>query len=232
MLSVTFSIFLLTKTCLISIHHNAIAGFEIKKGWRVNIDMTCIHVNPKLLLDPMQFNPSRFDVPVSLPKHFVFLLTSFIHRTILNHLNLRRRGSKHGWNWACSLPQQTGLTHNCNFKHFIFHGCQGIDIDCVNFLQEMQKPYSYTPFGSGTRSSLGTNMAKATIMMFLYRVVSGYRWVRICSAIIWFFSCLVWATLLLVPMRVCAIYGRSFWDSLLSNGKSSPTLCGVWASYW
>ncbi|KAB2618100.1 abscisic acid 8'-hydroxylase 4-like [Pyrus ussuriensis x Pyrus communis] len=83
-------------------HDCTIEGFEIKKGWRVNIDMTCIHVNPKLLLDPMQFNPSRFD--------------------------------------------------------------------------EMQKPYSYTPFGSGTRSSLGTNMAKATIMMFLYRVVSGYSW--------------------------------------------------------
>ncbi|KAM1291301.1 hypothetical protein ACFX2H_018227 [Malus domestica] len=102
MLSVTFSIFLLTKTCLISIHHNAIAGFEIKKGWRVNIDMTCIHMNPKHLPDPMQFNPSRFE--------------------------------------------------------------------------EMQKPYSYIPFGSGPRSCLGTNMAKATIMMFLHRVVSGYSW--------------------------------------------------------
>ncbi|KAM2448466.1 hypothetical protein TB2_018046 [Malus domestica] len=77
-------------------------GNVVTKGWRVNIDMTCIHMNPKHLPDPMQFNPSRFE--------------------------------------------------------------------------EMQKPYSYIPFGSGPRSCLGTNMAKATIMMFLHRVVSGYSW--------------------------------------------------------
>lgn len=38
------------------------AGFEIKKGWNVNIDATCIHYDPALYKDPMQFNPSRFDV--------------------------------------------------------------------------------------------------------------------------------------------------------------------------
>ncbi|KAM0970379.1 hypothetical protein FF1_018463 [Malus domestica] len=77
-------------------------GFEIKKGWRVNIDVTRIHMNPDLFPNPTQFDPSRFD--------------------------------------------------------------------------EMPKPYSYIPFGSGPRSCLGTNMAKATIMIFLHRVVSGYSW--------------------------------------------------------
>lgn len=38
------------------------AGFEIKRGWHVNIDATCIHYDPDLYPDPMQFNPSRFDV--------------------------------------------------------------------------------------------------------------------------------------------------------------------------
>lgn len=39
-----------------------IAGFEIKKGWFVNVDATCIHYDPNLYKDPMKFNPSRFDV--------------------------------------------------------------------------------------------------------------------------------------------------------------------------
>lgn len=42
------------------------AGFEIKKGWHANIDATCIHYNPTLYKDPMQFNPSRFDVLSSI----------------------------------------------------------------------------------------------------------------------------------------------------------------------
>lgn len=42
------------------------AGFEIKKGWHVNIDATCIHFDPDLYKDPMQFDPSRFDVISSL----------------------------------------------------------------------------------------------------------------------------------------------------------------------
>ncbi|KAL4644357.1 hypothetical protein ACB092_02G159300 [Castanea dentata] len=39
-----------------------IEGFEIKKGWHVNIDATCIHYDPDLYKDPRQFDPSRFDV--------------------------------------------------------------------------------------------------------------------------------------------------------------------------
>ncbi|KAI5319616.1 hypothetical protein L3X38_039324 [Prunus dulcis] len=79
-----------------------IEGFEIKKGWHVNIDATCIHNDPALYAEPMQFNPSRFD--------------------------------------------------------------------------EMQKPYSFIPFGSGPRTCLGMNMAKVTMLVFLHRLTSGYRW--------------------------------------------------------
>jgi cytochrome P450 len=79
-----------------------IQGFEIKKGWHVNIDATCIHYDPDLYPDPMQFNPSRFD--------------------------------------------------------------------------EAQKPYSFIPFGSGSRTCLGMNMAKVTMLVFLHRLTSGYKW--------------------------------------------------------
>lgn len=39
-----------------------IDGYEIKQGWNVNIDATCIHSDPDLYKNPLQFNPSRFDV--------------------------------------------------------------------------------------------------------------------------------------------------------------------------
>ncbi|KAG6702726.1 hypothetical protein I3842_07G050200, partial [Carya illinoinensis] len=78
-----------------------IEGFEIKKGWHVNIDATCIHSDPDLFKDPMQFNPSRFD--------------------------------------------------------------------------EMQKPYSFLPFGSGPTTCIGMNMAKVTMLVFLHRLTSGYK---------------------------------------------------------
>lgn len=39
-----------------------IVDFEIKKGWHVDIDATHIHYDPELYKDPLQFNPSRFDV--------------------------------------------------------------------------------------------------------------------------------------------------------------------------
>ncbi|XP_024032892.1 abscisic acid 8'-hydroxylase 1-like [Morus notabilis] len=77
-------------------------GYEIRKGWHVNIDATCIHYDPDLYPEPMQFNPSRFD--------------------------------------------------------------------------EMQKPYSFIPFGSGPRTCLGINMAKVTMLVFLHRLTSGYKW--------------------------------------------------------
>jgi cytochrome P450 len=79
-----------------------IDGFEIKKGWHVNIDSTCIHYDPTIHKDPFQFNPSRFD--------------------------------------------------------------------------ENQKPYTYIPFGSGPRTCLGINMARVTMLVFLQRLTSGYKW--------------------------------------------------------
>ncbi|CAI9754194.1 unnamed protein product [Fraxinus pennsylvanica] len=79
-----------------------IEGFEIKKGWHVNIDATHIHYNPAIFKDSLSFNPSRFD--------------------------------------------------------------------------EMQKPYSYIPFGSGPRTCLGINMAKLTMLVFISRLTSGYTW--------------------------------------------------------
>ncbi|XP_059437427.1 abscisic acid 8'-hydroxylase 2-like [Corylus avellana] len=86
----------------VALNNCTIEGFEIKKGWHVNIDATCIHYDPELFKDPMQFNPSRFD--------------------------------------------------------------------------EMQKPYSHIPFGSGARTCLGMNMAKVTMLIFLHRLTSGYKW--------------------------------------------------------
>lgn len=41
-------------------------GYEIKKGWHVNIDATCIHYDSDLFKDPLKFNPQRFDVASSL----------------------------------------------------------------------------------------------------------------------------------------------------------------------
>lgn len=79
-----------------------IEGYEIKKGWHVNIDATCIHYDSDLFMDPLKFNPQRFD--------------------------------------------------------------------------EMQKPYSFLPFGSGPRTCLGMNMAKVTMLVFLHRLTSGYTW--------------------------------------------------------
>ncbi|KAL5557344.1 hypothetical protein UlMin_039580 [Ulmus minor] len=79
-----------------------VEGYEIKKGWHVNVDATCIHYDPELYPEPLHFNPSRFD--------------------------------------------------------------------------EMQKPYSFIPFGSGPRTCLGINMAKLTMLVFLHRLSSGYKW--------------------------------------------------------
>ncbi|KAL8229322.1 hypothetical protein R6Q57_014222 [Mikania cordata] len=41
---------------------------------------------------------------------------------------------------------------------------------------EPQKAYSYIPFGSGPRTCLGINMAKVTMLVFLHRLTSGYKW--------------------------------------------------------
>ncbi|XP_002269279.3 abscisic acid 8'-hydroxylase 3 isoform X2 [Vitis vinifera] len=79
-----------------------IEGFEIKKGWHLNIDATYIHFDHSLYKDPIQFNPSRFD--------------------------------------------------------------------------EVPKPYSFMPFGSGPRTCLGINMAKMTMLVFLSRLTSGFKW--------------------------------------------------------
>lgn len=114
------------------------AGFEIKKGWHVNIDATCIHYDPDLFKDPMQFNPSRFDVISSLPSSW-FVVLAYIT--------------------AMSFRHKIQVTNPCLF------------------LQEMQKPYSHIPFGSGPRTCLGMNMAKVTMLVFLHRLTSGYKWV-------------------------------------------------------
>jgi uncharacterized membrane protein len=49
----------------------ATTGYEIKKGWHVNIDATCIHYDSDLFIDPLKFNPQRFDVTSSI---FLFSL--------------------------------------------------------------------------------------------------------------------------------------------------------------
>jgi cytochrome P450 len=109
----------------------ATTGYEIKKGWHVNIDATCIHYDSDLFIDPLKFNPQRFDVTSSL---FLFSLLD------------------------CFLPVSEKY-----FTYLLFI-----------YLQEMQKPYSFIPFGSGPRTCLGMNMAKVTMLVFLHRLTSGY----------------------------------------------------------
>ncbi|XP_061360988.1 3beta,22alpha-dihydroxysteroid 3-dehydrogenase-like [Gastrolobium bilobum] len=94
-------VFLASMTMLLTIRV-AMTGYDIKKGWHVNIDATFVHYDSDLYKDPLKFNPQRFD--------------------------------------------------------------------------EMQKPYSFMPFGSGPRTCLGINMAKVTMLVFLHRVTSGYTW--------------------------------------------------------
>ncbi|KAL7152908.1 hypothetical protein ABFS83_04G129600 [Erythranthe nasuta] len=86
----------------VALQNCTIEGYEIKKGWNVNIDATQIHFDSATYEEPYRFNPSRFD--------------------------------------------------------------------------EMQKPYSYIPFGTGPRACLGINMAKITMLVFLHRLTSGYTW--------------------------------------------------------
>lgn len=38
-----------------------IDGYQIKKGWSVNLDVVSIHHDPEVFPDPQKFNPSRFD---------------------------------------------------------------------------------------------------------------------------------------------------------------------------
>ncbi|EOY16689.1 Cytochrome P450 [Theobroma cacao] len=47
-----------------------IDGYNIKKGWSVNLDVVSIHHDPESFPDPQNFDPSRFDAPV---KPFSFL---------------------------------------------------------------------------------------------------------------------------------------------------------------
>ncbi|XP_055961508.1 abscisic acid 8'-hydroxylase 3-like [Mercurialis annua] len=54
----------------VALNDCTIDGFEIKKGWHVNIDATHIHYDPALYKDPLQFNPSRFD---EMQKPYAFI---------------------------------------------------------------------------------------------------------------------------------------------------------------
>ncbi|KAH1260309.1 Abscisic acid 8'-hydroxylase 1 [Glycine max] len=49
-----------------------------------------------------------------------------------------------------------------------------IDATYIQRFDEMQKPYSFIPFGSGPRTCLGINMAKVTMLVFLHRLTGGY----------------------------------------------------------
>jgi len=40
-------------------------GFNMKKGWNINIDARSIHHDPTIHTDPDLFNPSRFPVSLS-----------------------------------------------------------------------------------------------------------------------------------------------------------------------
>ncbi|XP_010029756.2 cytochrome P450 90A1 isoform X1 [Eucalyptus grandis] len=118
-----------------------IEGHSIKKGWHVNVDATCIHYDPSIYKDPVQFNPSRFDVNMPSSPPFVSLSCNFLDQHVTDE----------------------------HFKALT------IALPATN-LQEMQKPYSFIPFGSGPRTCLGMNMAKVTMLAFLHRLTSGYSW--------------------------------------------------------
>ncbi|KAM7253111.1 hypothetical protein ACFE04_025729 [Oxalis oulophora] len=47
-----------------------IDGYQIKKGWSVNLDVVSIHHDPEVFTDPYKFDPSRFSVPT---KSFSYL---------------------------------------------------------------------------------------------------------------------------------------------------------------
>ncbi|OMO57971.1 Cytochrome P450 [Corchorus capsularis] len=47
-----------------------IDGYNIKKGWSLNLDVVSIHHDPETFPDPYKFDPSRFDAPL---KPFSFL---------------------------------------------------------------------------------------------------------------------------------------------------------------
>ncbi|KAJ0989064.1 hypothetical protein J5N97_007420 [Dioscorea zingiberensis] len=79
-----------------------IDGFQIKKGWILNVDARAIHYDPTIYEDPMKFNPLRF--------------------------------------------------------------------------AEDSKPYSFLAFGAGGRTCLGMNLAKAMMLVFLYRLMTSFRW--------------------------------------------------------
>ncbi|KAH7519999.1 hypothetical protein FEM48_Zijuj08G0097100 [Ziziphus jujuba var. spinosa] len=42
--------------------------------------------------------------------------------------------------------------------------------------QDPQMPYSFIPFGSGSRTCLGMNMARITMLVFLHRLTGRYKW--------------------------------------------------------
>ncbi|XVF15803.1 hypothetical protein REPUB_Repub09cG0187800 [Reevesia pubescens] len=86
----------------VAINDCIIDGVEVKKGWFLNVDTTCIHYDPDVYKNPTRFNPSRFD--------------------------------------------------------------------------DIQKPYSFLPFGAGPRTCLGINMAKVAMLVFVHRLTSGYKW--------------------------------------------------------
>lgn len=49
--------------------------YKIKKGWNVNIDVRSLHSDPSIYKDPIKFDPSRFDVRITL--QFIFLFFFF-----------------------------------------------------------------------------------------------------------------------------------------------------------
>ncbi|XP_058760789.1 abscisic acid 8'-hydroxylase 1-like [Vicia villosa] len=87
-------------------------------------------------------------------------------RVALNDCTIEGYGIKKGW--------------HVNIDATCIHYDSDIFKDPLKFnpqrFDEMQKPYSFIPFGSGPRTCLGMNMAKVTMLVFLHRLTSCYTW--------------------------------------------------------
>jgi len=45
------------------------AGYKVRKGWSINLDVVSIHHDPEVFSNPEKFDPSRFDASYFLTRN-------------------------------------------------------------------------------------------------------------------------------------------------------------------